>query len=222
MASLRFNYEGEKRPERGRGSFNPYAVRSLGFPFYGRPMPYPEPQRAEESENDAVIPEPEAEVKRVPAERQEDTGQKEQRDQKEHPAAVSEGELEKRQAVMEPKGEAAKEETEAVIPDEPAGTAKTASEKLVGKLEAFETGLMSAMSQLNQGKLFFDEVIYKIESFQQILNILKANEERKTSGKEVQVTMEKTSRDSIDDFLELLQTPAFQNVLRQLLLGIIK
>lgn len=214
VASLRFNFDGDKRPERGRAPMNPYSMRNLGYPLYGRPLAPPVHGRIEEPYVIPVVEETEQATISDETEKAETL-------QYQDGLTIGDGvEPDEDQNYLEKESQPAKEKIKDSIPEAPEESAKTASEKLVGKLEVFETGLINTREHLNQAKLFFDDVIYKMESFQQIMDILKANEERKTAGISAQAVSSKTTRDSIDDFLELLQTPAFQNVLRQLLLGI--
>lgn len=227
MASLRFNYNGDKRPERGRTPMNPYMTRNLGYPVYGYPMPFPMFGRYEAP---YIVPAPEAneeiaESNDIKTELEVEDGFQEQEilkdgeasNQKEDQENINEG-----QENIKEEKETEVEQIETAIPEEPQVSAKTASEKLLGKLEVVGTGLTSTREHLNKTKIFVDEVIYKMESFQQIMDILKANEERKTAGVSALTASSKTTHDSIDDFLELLQTPALQNILRQLLLGIMR
>ncbi len=95
------------------------------------------------------------------------------------------------------------------------------SEVLITKLETAESGLNSIRGQVDLAKAFFDDLLYKMESAIQIIEIIKMNEERKHINSAAQVTDQKTEKDTVDDLLELLQTPALQGVLRQLLVSIL-
>ena len=94
------------------------------------------------------------------------------------------------------------------------------SEILISKLSTTETNLSEIRNMVETGKPFLDDFIYKIESFMQIIEIIKANERRRFSKPQTQVASVKTTKDSYDEFLELLQGPVFQNVLRQFLISI--
>lgn len=95
------------------------------------------------------------------------------------------------------------------------------SENFINHLDTFNTGLFKLRGNINSSKNLFDDLLYKLESFAQIIEIMRANEERKTNGPQAQVSSLKTSKDSVDELLELLQTPAFQSVLRQILIGVL-
>ena len=70
-------------------------------------------------------------------------------------------------------------------------------------------------------KPVIDDLMYKLESFIQILDIIKANERRRLSGTQAETASFKISKDSVDEILELLEGPVFQNVLRQFLVGVL-
>jgi|GEM_PF-6208239 len=93
------------------------------------------------------------------------------------------------------------------------------SEKFVSTMEVAETGLNNLRVQVDVAKNLFDDFIYKLESAVQILEIIKSNEERRINGPQVQVASWKTTKDTVDEVLELLQTPVFQNILRQFMIG---
>lgn len=93
------------------------------------------------------------------------------------------------------------------------------SEKFVNTMTVAETGLNSLRSQVEITKNMFDELIFKLDSGAQILDIIRSNEERRAAGPQVQAASAKTTKDTIDELLELLQTPMIQNMLRQLMLG---
>lgn len=93
------------------------------------------------------------------------------------------------------------------------------SEKLIANLTATETNLTLIKGRVDSTKGILDDLIYKLESFLQIVEIIRANEERRISAPQAQVATLKTSKDSIDELLELLQGPVFQNVLRQIFIS---
>lgn len=96
------------------------------------------------------------------------------------------------------------------------------SELLVNRLDILEAGLNKTSSQVDQAKIVLDDVIFKLDSFLQILQILYANEEKRLQGPQLQAApSQKTTKDAVDELLELLQTPAIQGVLRQFLISII-
>lgn len=95
------------------------------------------------------------------------------------------------------------------------------SEMLIKSLTTTEVKLTGLKGQVEFTKTFFDDLLYKLESFMQIMEIVKANEARRLNGSQAQVASLKTSKDSADEFLELLQGPVFQKVLRQFLLSVL-
>jgi hypothetical protein len=98
---------------------------------------------------------------------------------------------------------------------------KTVSEKLIGKLESVENGITGIRGHVDTAKVLFDDVIFKLESFMQILDIVRANEEKRLQGPQVQVSSTKTTKDTVDEILEMLQTPAIQGFLRQILVSLL-
>lgn len=95
------------------------------------------------------------------------------------------------------------------------------SEMLIKNLTTTEAKLTEVKSQVEFAKTFFDDLIFKLESFLQIVDIVKANEKRRLSEPQAQLASLKTSQDSVDEFLELLQGPVFQNILRQFLISVL-
>ena len=94
------------------------------------------------------------------------------------------------------------------------------SEILISKLSTAETNLSEIKKMVETGKPFLDDFLYKLESFMQIIEIVNANEKRRFNKPQAQVASLKTTKDSYDEFLELLQGPVFQNVLRQFLVSV--
>ena len=94
------------------------------------------------------------------------------------------------------------------------------SELLISRLSTAETGLVSVKTRVDLAKEFLDDMIYKFDSLSQIMEIVRANEERRAGGVQVASLTSKETKDNIDEFLELLQTPALQGIIRQFLLGI--
>ena len=93
------------------------------------------------------------------------------------------------------------------------------SEILISKLSNTQTNLSEIRNMVEIGKPFLDDFLYKLESFMQIIEIVKANDRRRYSKSQTEVASLKTTKDSYDEFLELLQGPVFQNVLRQFLVS---
>lgn len=96
------------------------------------------------------------------------------------------------------------------------------SEKLIAGLENYENGLIKISQQLDQGKLFLDQVLFYLDSFSKILDVIKETEQRKLVAPRSSVIVEKENKDTVDQILELLQTPVFQNILRQMIIGLFK
>lgn len=94
------------------------------------------------------------------------------------------------------------------------------SELLISRLSTAETGLVSVKAKVDLAREFLDDMIYKFDSLSQIMDIVRANEERRAGGVQVASLTSKETKDSIDEFLELMQTPALQGIIRQFLLGI--
>jgi hypothetical protein len=95
------------------------------------------------------------------------------------------------------------------------------SEILLKNLTTTEERLHEVKGQVEFAKTFFDDLIYKLESFLQIVEIVQANEKRRLREPQAQLASLKTSQDSVDEVLELLQGPVFQNILRQFLINVL-
>ena len=192
MASLRFTFDGERRPERPRPfpSFMPRAVE---------PRPY-RPMGAYAGEE--VLNEP----NEISAEE------------------LKEKVSEKEQATLLPmEDNTQQKETFSGFSHEPEQEIPPfhVSEKFVAKLDQVETALSSLRGHADMLKLLFDEINYKLESFMQILEVIRANEERRVNRAQIQAASQKTNKDTVDEFLELLQTPVMQNALRQFLINML-
>jgi len=94
-----------------------------------------------------------------------------------------------------------------------------ASEKLISFLETAETGLTGLKAQLNMFRGAFNEILFKLDSFAQLLDIIRSNEERKFAPPEAALSSQTESKDTLDELLEILQTPAFQVLMRRLALS---
>lgn len=94
------------------------------------------------------------------------------------------------------------------------------SQMLISKLSTTEANLSEIKKMVEKGKPFLDDFLYKLDSFMQIIEIVKANERPGFNKPQAQVDSLKTTKDSYDEFLELLQGPVFQNVLRQFLVSV--
>lgn len=217
VASLRFTFDGERRPanqtgERERAPKYPFFPRYMGPGFF----PYPPPPR-EVIYQEKVVPQEDDQEKGVGQEHITKGG-----------AAAVEVSLEK-DKVLEQKVTEVKLEivSPQEIPGQDTGSPTqdkkvvfNVSERLISNLNTAETGLNSFRVQVDAAKELLDDIIFKLDSFMQILEIIRSNEDRRLSGPRVQAAYQKTAKDAVDELLELLQTPAMQSVLRQLLLGL--
>lgn len=192
MASLRFNYDGDKRPEKGRlhRGFMPKNMFFQNTSLIPPPRPSP-----------TVIPPPaEIQAEEIP----------------ESPA----GDIEPSLPKPEKQGmDAAKPDIPS--PETPPEINLSDSEKFIARLESYESGAAKIRQQIDMSRVLFDEVLFHMDSFLKILEVLRDIEERKQKTPEASVSMEKTGKDAVDEILDLLQTPAFQNILRQFLMGLL-
>ena len=206
MASLRVNYDGEKRQERERPVNYGIMTRNSGFfPMPPRP-PMAKPQRVEElvptkcytsispaiETEAAVLP---VEVIALP------------------PTPTIELPVEEPLPLKE-------DEAEQDVQTTPESTL-TDSEKFITRLETYETTVVKIRQQVDVSKGLFDDVLFHMDSFLKIMDVIRENQERKLNEPMVSVATQKTSRDTIDEVLDLLQTPALQNILRQVLMGVL-
>lgn len=95
------------------------------------------------------------------------------------------------------------------------------SELLIDSLSTTEVNLSNVKKNVAIFKPVIDDFMFKLESIIKIVDIVKENERRKLGTPQAQVASLKTSKDSIDEILELLQGPVFQKVLRQLIVGLL-
>ncbi len=196
MASLRFTYNGDRRMERGRVPLSPFLPRCILPLEYSRlnPITYAAKPTKENQEL-------KTENQELKTENQELTGGAE-------PIATL-------PVAYPDQNDSAEQEKENTAP-------VNVSELLVNRLDILEAGLNKTSSQVDQAKIILDDVIFKLDSFLQILQILYANEEKRLQGPQLQAApSQKTTKDTIDELLELLQTPAIQGVLRQFLISMI-
>lgn len=95
-----------------------------------------------------------------------------------------------------------------------------ASEKLLENLTVAEANFSKLKERMDVAKTVFDKIIYKLDSMMQIVEIIRENEVKSMSESQIQTDSLKTTKDSVDELLELLQGPIFQNILRQFLLKV--
>lgn len=196
MASLRFTYNGDRRMERGRVLMPPFLPRCIRPLEYSRltPITY------------AVKPTKENQELK--------TENQELKTENQEPVSGAEP-ITTLPVAYPDQNDSAEKEQENTAP-------VNVSELLVNRLDILEAGLNKTSSQVDQAKIVLDDVIFKLDSFLQILQILYANEEKRLQGPQLQAApSQKTTKDAVDELLELLQTPAIQGVLRQFLISII-
>lgn len=95
------------------------------------------------------------------------------------------------------------------------------SEKIIAILDKSESGLNNVKTQVGTVKSLFEEIMYKLDSYISILDIIYNNEDRRINSPQASISGHKESKDTIDEILDLLQNPALQSVLRQFMVGII-
>jgi len=215
VASLRFNYDGEKRPERGRPIANENLARRSGFPYPGPfampPRPISQPIEVKTAPpppgiDSAAASQPTAIVLPLedPQEPQEETKSLDQVPSEQIPSTT---------APADP------------LPQEPdpifSEPVLSDSERFIASLENYENGAVKIRQYVDSSKYILDGILFQMDSFLKILDVFRENEERKSSQPQLTAAYEKTSKDTIDEVLELLQTPAMQNILRQVLMTIL-
>lgn len=218
MTGLQFRYDGYKKPER-RPEMCLFTPR-YNFPYYGT---YPSEKDTEKKWEEESYPkeaggqkanslgEERQEVKRE-EQKSEEFAEKEIGYREASLVTDNAQRTEKESLYLKKRAEQGGEETKKQNPLQ-------ISEMLINNLTITEANLTELRSQVEVAKNFFDDIIYKLESFTQIMEIVKANEERRLNGPQAQLASLKTSTDSVDELLELLQGPVFQKVLRQFLVG---
>ena len=191
LASLSFNYEGARRPERDRLPLPFFGARYSGYYPYQAPVPFfqgitnatPEEPRSPET-----VTEMEIEIETIAKD------------------------IEDISEPVKPTGEEKNEK------QEPIGDI---SGLVINSLSTAEAGLSNIRDKVDTAKVFIDDIIYKFESILQIIEVVRSNEERRAAGAQITMAAQKTNKDSIDEILELLQTPAMQSIIRQVLVGVI-
>lgn len=238
MASLRFFFDGERRPEKVRPPMPYFPGRYMvprRYPNYPNYHNYPNENYRKEENRDVAEKLPENENKQ--GINNDLNEQKKQTEPKAHEVSQQDN-FQIEQGIKDTPNDDKKAKydnsktPEQEIPHE--GTASeeakgskeedisvNVSEKLIGQLSNMENKLVNAKGQVDNAKNMFDEVIFKLDSFMQIMDIIKANEERRINKPQASVQGVKTNKDTVDEFLELLQAPVFQNVLRQFLIGVL-
>lgn len=95
------------------------------------------------------------------------------------------------------------------------------NEKMIAFLDKSELSLNNVKTQVNTVQSLFTEIMYKLDSFTSILDIIYNNEERRIHSSQVSTVNRKETKDTVDEILELLQNPAIQGLLRQFVAGIV-
>lgn len=219
VASLKFSFNGKRHPERiSRRPFFPFPPRYLEQPMFSSPVLYRRVDADVESVSavESESMEKQDEMEMISPTIEDDAAKSDITKQEEVDTAYDENE----EIEEENKANDSKEEAKNVHEEE---IPINVSEKLVGKLNVVEENMVKIRGQVDSARYLFDDALYKIESLIQIMDIVKNNEERRIKNSEGQAQISiynKDSKDTIDDVLELLQTPAVQNILRQVLLNV--
>ena len=111
-------------------------------------------------------------------------------------------------------------EDESLVKETPVTPAMNLSEVFITKLDSYETGIIKIREQADKGKVLLDDLLFYLDSFIKISEVLKEHETRKERDPNAATASFKTNKDTIDEVLELLQTPAFQGILRQVLVSV--
>lgn len=91
---------------------------------------------------------------------------------------------------------------------------------LLENLANTEGQIVRLKEQVDYAKIIIDEFLFKLDSIVQIMDIVRVNEVKSASLAEAQAVSYKSSKDSVDELLELFQGPIFQKLLRQFLIQI--
>lgn len=94
------------------------------------------------------------------------------------------------------------------------------SEILLANLVQTEGQIERVKEQVDLARIVLDEFLFKIDSILQILGIVRANETKSASLTTAAAVSYKSSKDAIDELLELFQGPVFQKILRQVLIQV--
>lgn len=141
------------------------------------------------------------------------------------PAVIELPVMEKQEPVVrQPEAEVIQQEE---APVQPKTAQQTQHEPSVGlsailieNLAKTEGQLARIKEQVDFAKIAVDEFIFKLDSIMQIMDIVRANEVKSASLAEARAVSYKSSKDSVDELLELFQGPVFQKLLRQFLIQI--
>lgn len=229
LASLRFSFDGDRRSAK---SSNVRQMRSTVFPYTARFMSrgcvpgfYPIHHEVYRQGQEAAIKADKAaeEEKCIKAYEEPQDDSKIVNDSKDLFEPVKQSDAAKPDDTAVP--------DEAAIPNDAAnnGAEKQTeakdnniniSEKMVAFLDKSEIGLNSIKTQVNTVQSLFAEIMYKLDSFTSILDIIYNNEDRRIHSSQVSAVNHKETKDNIDEILELLQNPAIQGMLRQFVVGI--
>lgn len=233
MASMQFRYDGLRRPE----------PKNMCFfaPRYRRNYAPPHPADAPREEEGQEIA--------APKEQQTDpAGEAEQAKQVEPQPSQAEQQVQQAEEITPQALQGAQEaeqvkQTEQLLPQEAFTQTKAqyAKEKkdyqqgqqanqkqapmmvsdiLIENLAQTEGQIVRVKEQIDFARIVLDEFLFKMESILQILEIVRANDTKSASLTTAKAASYKSSKDSIDELLELFQGPVFQKFLRQIFIQV--
>lgn len=228
LASLRFSFDGDRRPAKTQNTrqmqspFFPYAARFMSRGCVPGFYPIHKEAYEQEAKQDIVTD------RFVEEERQKAISDY----ISVKPESIDTGTITPVEEKLLPKPVAS--EPDKQIIDEPLKEDKSpnkntedkdnnvnVSEKIIALLDKSELGLNNVKTQVGSVKSLFEEIMYKLDSYISILDIIYNNEDRRINSPQASIAGQKESKDTIDEILELLQNPAIQSVLRQFMVGII-
>ena len=94
------------------------------------------------------------------------------------------------------------------------------SDILIENLAQTEGQIVRVKEQIDFARIVLDEFLFKMENILQILEIVRANDTKSASLTTAKAASYKSSKDSIDELLELFQGPVFQKLLRQIFIQV--
>ncbi|MDD4047488.1 MAG: hypothetical protein PHI90_01435 [Clostridia bacterium] len=216
MTNLQFNYDGYRRPERERNmGYFPPRYYFQGYNYYSSQ------DRASSKSTEQNSCEDKNQIQEQQQQQQEQQQEQEIENDQILKEEIKEEIKEKLEANTDKENMKKQSSEHTEDEKEDKKNSFNVNEKLLEKLTETENSLNRFKEKADIGKRLFDDAIYKFDSIIQIIEIVRANEERKSNGVKTQEDSTKSSKDSIDEMLELLQGPVFQKVLRQLFVGML-
>lgn len=89
--------------------------------------------------------------------------------------------------------------------------------QVLDNIRTIKNDAMSIKEKCTSIRSFLDEGMYKIEAVQNIVNNMKTQESKISESGQDQAVIQQLTEEQIDSFLEMLKTPTFQNLIKQLL-----